>query len=193
MLDSRELTSPPIPLSSLPPSSAGSGPTYALLVESLDDEHEVSVVRGAALTARTRLADERFRSFARHARSAMLGDPSALALAASEELPRLGVEACVVAGLQDGPDPNRDARVLFGFGPGGRRAGGEVIALRSLPAHPLFQRSPRLRVLLPIISDGQPLGAALFALSALDGVLLEELGDLLGTVLRVSSLVRARG
>jgi DNA-binding LacI/PurR family transcriptional regulator len=145
-----------------------------------------------AETARTRLADERFRAFARHARSAMLDEPSALAVAAAEELPRLGVEACVVAGLNDGADPNRDARVLFGFGPGGRRAGGEVISLRSLPAHTLFHRSPSLRVLLPIVSKGEPLGAALFALSALDGALLEELGDLLGSVLRVSALVRAR-
>lgn len=141
-------------------------------------------------TARARQADERFRAFAKHARSAMLGDPGALALAAAEELPRLGVEACLVAASTDPRAPSGEARVLFGFGPGGRRAAGELVELRNLPAHGLFHRSSRLRVLLPIVSDGRALGAALFALAAFDGTLLEDLGDLLGTVLRVSSLVR---
>lgn len=158
--------------------------------------HDARVVASSivlqAETARARQADERFRAFAKHARSAMLGEPAALALAAAEELPRLGVDACLVAGLLDARGPDGDARVLFGFGPGGRRAGGEIMSLRALPAHGLFQRSARLRVLLPIVADGRALGAALFALATLDGTLLEDLGELLGTVLRVSALARAR-
>jgi hypothetical protein len=91
----------------------------------------------------------------------------------------------------DALDPEKPGRVAFGFGPAGRRAGGEEIWPRSLPFHPLFERSRRALILLPISLSARPLGVALLSVSAVDGTLFEDLREFLGTALGVGFLKRA--
>jgi hypothetical protein len=65
--------------------------------------------------------------------------------------------------------------------------------MRLLARHPLFERAGRALVLLPVALDRRPLGALLLSVSALDGVLFEDLREFFGTVLAVNELRRKAG
>ncbi len=162
-----------------------------------DAIHEARVV-ASAFTAqsealRVREAAARVRRFESRVRGLMFDSTPALAEIAAEELSQLGIEAALLAELGPSGDPADPARVVFGFGAGGRRAGGEEIAMRLLAHHPLFERTGRALVLLPVVLERRPLGALLLSVSALDGVLFEDLREFFGTVLGVSQLRRKAG
>lgn len=145
-----------------------------------------------AEAARVRAPFHRFQHFARHAYSTLFADPANLSHAAAEQLPQLGVEACAVARISDPSRADPDVKVQIGFGPGGRRAGGETIPLSSLVSHGLLARSARTRVLMPLIVSGEPVGVVMLAVSSLDGAMLEQLRDLFGVVLKVAALGRSQ-
>lgn len=162
-----------------------------------DAIHEARVV-ASAFTAqsealRVRDSAARVRRFESRVRGLMFDSPSGLAEVAAQELAELGIEAALLAELGPSGDPAHPARVVFGFGSAGRRAGGEEIALRSLAHHPLFERTGRALVLLPVVLERRPLGALLLSVSALDGALFEDLREFFGTVLAVNQLRRRAG
>lgn len=182
-----------IRLQSLP--CVASDPTMRARLE--DAVHEARLV-AAAFTAqseamRVREASSRVRRFESRVRGRMFDSLHDLAEIAAEELPALGIEAAVLAELAPSGDPGHPARVVFGFGGAGRRAGGEELSLRSLPHHPLFERAGRALVLLPVVLERRPLGALLLSVSSLDGALFEDLREFFGTVLGVSQLLRRAG
>jgi DNA-binding LacI/PurR family transcriptional regulator len=162
-----------------------------------DAIHEARAV-ASAFTAlsealRVREAAGRVRAFESRVRALLFDAPSTLAEVAAEELTELGIEAALLAELAPSGDPSHPARVVFGFGAGGRRAGGEEVALRSVAHHPLFERTGRALVLLPVILGRRPLGALLLSVSSLDGALFEDLREFFGTVLAVLQLRRKAG
>ena len=133
---------------------------------------------------------ERFKKFERRARAAMLAHPDALSAVAADELPALGIEACVVASFTRPDETGGPMRLLFGFGRGGARARSETLSLRALPVHPLLERASRALIVLPITLETKPLGVAVVSVTHIDGTLLEDLRDFLATVLGVSALSR---
>jgi hypothetical protein len=117
----------------------------------------------------------------------MFGDVKELSLVAAEELPALGVEACVVARLRPPDALGRDVEVLFGFGPQGQRVLPELQSLHALIAHAVFKNAGTALFALPITFLDQPLGVAVLSVAAADGPLHEELREVLSTVLKVLS------
>lgn len=157
--------------------------------------HEARILVGAigaqAEARHQGILGDRFRAFSKQARAAVFGDEAVLSEIAAQNLPALGVDACVIAELDDSGDLERDTSVVFGFGPGGRRLRGERLPPRALASYPLVRRAGRALFLLPIVCAGQPLGAAVLCASTIDGLILEDLRDLLGTLLAVCRLRRA--
>jgi DNA-binding LacI/PurR family transcriptional regulator len=140
--------------------------------------------------ARVRDAVERFRHFERRARAAILAHPQELSAIAADELPALGVEACVVAAFTRPDETGGPLRLLFGFGRGGTRARSESTSLRSLPLHPLLERASRALIVLPVTLETQPLGVAIVSVTHIDGTMLEDLRDFLATVLGVAAIAK---
>jgi DNA-binding LacI/PurR family transcriptional regulator len=138
--------------------------------------HEVTTSRG-------RTAVLRLTTLERSLRHAMFGGPDELSRVAASSLPELGVEACVVVDLVEPNNLSGGARVYFGFGPNGRLARREPVALELLTSHELVARSGRGLILLPVILRGRALGVALFSVVSVDGDLLEEAADLFGPAL----------
>jgi len=162
----------------------------------LEDVLHEARITASALTAqsealRLREMTTRLRRFEARARSVMFDDPRLIADVAAEELPPFGIEAMLVTELDAPHDVTRPGRVVFGFGPGGRRAGGEEIWPRALPFHPLLERSRRALVLLPVALRDRPLGVALLSVSTVNGTLFEDLREFLGAVLAVGALKRS--
>jgi hypothetical protein len=162
-----------------------------------DTIHEARVV-AAAFTAqseaiRVREATSRVRRFESRARAVMFDSPEDLAEVAAAELSELGIDAALLAELSASGNAHLPVRVVFGFGAGGRRAGGEEIALSFLPHHSLFERSGRALVMLPVVLDRRPLGVLMLSVSALDGTLFEDLREFFSTVLAVHQLRRKVG
>jgi DNA-binding LacI/PurR family transcriptional regulator len=136
---------------------------------------------------RVREAVQRFKRFERRARLAVLDNTKELSAVAADELPGIGVDACVVAELGRTDDVTGPVKVLFGFGRSGARSRGEIIPFRALPLHPLLERSSRALVVLPVALETKPLGVAIVSVNQIDGAMLEDLRDFLGTVLGISA------
>ncbi len=136
---------------------------------------------------RAQVAARRFLRFERRATTALFVNPEALGDVAAEELSPAGIEAGLLAELEPG---DTTARVLFGYGPGGRRAGSENVEPRSLPCHPLFERSGRALVMLPVVLGAEPRGVALLSVTSLDGMLFEDLAEFFGSLLGIDRLKR---
>jgi DNA-binding LacI/PurR family transcriptional regulator len=159
------------------------------LEQALHDARVAAAAFSSQLDAtRVRSAVERFRKFERRARAAMLTSPDTLSDVTAEELPALGIEACVVAAFTRPDETGGPMRLLFGFGRSGGRAQRETITMRKLPVHPLLERASRALIVLPISLEAKPLGAAVVSAVHIDGTLLEDLRDFLATVLAVSAL-----
>jgi DNA-binding LacI/PurR family transcriptional regulator len=161
----------------------------------LEDAVHDARVSASAFTAqsealRLRDANARIRRFEARARAVLFDDPKAIGDVAAEELTAFGIEALLLTELDEPNDVSKPGRVVFGFGPAGRRAGGEEIWPRALPFHPLFERSRRALVLLPVVLRDRPLGVVLLSVSSLEGPLFEELREFFGTVLGVVRLTR---
>jgi hypothetical protein len=118
----------------------------------------------------------------------MLAHPETLSEVAADELPALGIEACVVAAFTRPDETGGPMRLLFGFGRSGARARSETLSLRKLPIHPLLERASRALIVLPVTLEAKPLGAAVVSAATIDGTMLEDLRDFLATVLGVSAL-----
>lgn len=159
-----------------------------------DGLHDARVVASAflsqAVATRARASMERFRSFARHAQSVMLGNLGELSEASAELLRPLGLEACVVAELVDPARPKGTLIGRFGFGAADQRVRDLVLESETLLSHPLFDTSHQALVLLPLVNGDRPIGIALVAIAHLDGEMLVELRQLFEMVLRVNALAR---
>jgi DNA-binding LacI/PurR family transcriptional regulator len=161
------------------------------LEQALHDARVAAAAFSSQLDAtRVRESVERFRRFERRARAAMLTRPEALSTVAADELPALGIEACVVAAFTRPDETGGPIRLLFGFGRSGARARNETTSLRALPVHPLLERASRALIVLPITLETKPLGIAVVSVSGIDGTMLEDLRDFLGTILGVAALPR---
>jgi hypothetical protein len=123
----------------------------------------------------------------------MFAGGSELSVVCAAAMPQFGIEACVVAAFANAGDLASETRVVFGFGPGGKLALPQAIALPELSSHELLERSGRTQVLLPIVHGTQPLGVALVSIITLDGALLEDLSDTFAAVLMVNLMRRAAG
>ncbi len=153
----------------------------------------VSVFSEQAVERRARTARERQRAFESAMRSALFSDTAELSQAAAETLPELGVDACVVAALEQPNDTAGGARLLFGFSAHDRIAVASPTQINRLPAHPLLEHSGRLLVLLPLVAFGRALGAAVVAMSRVPGDELEQFREFLGMALDMLRRVRDRG
>jgi DNA-binding LacI/PurR family transcriptional regulator len=143
----------------------------------------VSVFGEQAGERRARTARERRRAFESAMRSALFSGTGKLSRAAAETLPELGVDACVVAALEQPNDAAGGARVLFGFGAQERIVAGSLIELDRLPAHPLVGQDEGAVVLLPLVAFGQALGAAVVTTARVPDDELEHIREFLGTIL----------
>ena len=159
------------------------------LEQAVHDARVVAASFASQLDAtRVRESVERFKRFERRARTAMLARPEELSNVAAEELPGLGIEACVVASFTRPEETGGPLRLLFGFGRSGARGKSETLSLRALPVHPLLERASRTLVALPVTLENEPLGLAIVSVVAVDGTMLEDLRDFLATVLAVAAL-----
>jgi DNA-binding LacI/PurR family transcriptional regulator len=158
--------------------------------------HDAQVAVGAIVAqsaaASARHVSDRHRPFRRRMQSLMFGDVRELSQVTAEELPALGVEACVVARLRAPDALGRDVELLFGFGPQGQRVSPELQSSQALIAHPVFKNAGTALFALPVTFLDQPLGFAVLSVAAADGPLHEELREVLSTVLKVLSLGGAR-
>jgi DNA-binding LacI/PurR family transcriptional regulator len=157
--------------------------------QALHDARVAAAAFSSQLDAtRVRGAVERFRRFERRTRAAMLAHPETLSNVAADELPALGIEACLVASFTRPDETGGPLRLLFGFGRTGGRARSESISLRELPLHPLLERASRALVVLPVTLETTPLGVAVVSLTHIDGTILEDFRDFMATVLGVREL-----
>jgi sigma-B regulation protein RsbU (phosphoserine phosphatase) len=134
----------------------------------------------------TRATMARTRTLAGQVHEHMFGSPADVSRALAEHLPALGVDACVIAALAAGSEPDRLTRVGFGFGLGKGHPDPETVRLSRLVEHPWVQDS-RTLFLLPITLGAEPLGAAVFSVTTqfARSDLLEDLRELFSTVLKV--------
>ena len=168
------------------PCVASDSAARALLEDVLHDAQVVAgalVAQGAAATARD--TGVRYRAFARTIKALMFGDLKGLSQAAAEQLPHFGIEACVVARLPTPGEVGLEVQVLFGFGPGGQRALPERHALLSLVSHAVLADVGSALFVLPITLQDQALGVVVLSVAKVDGAFLEDLRELLSTVLKV--------
>jgi DNA-binding LacI/PurR family transcriptional regulator len=153
----------------------------------------VSIFSEQAVERRTRTARERQRTFENTMRSALFSNTAELSQAAAETLPELGLDACVVAALDEPDDRARGARLLFGFGGRDRISVAAPTQINRLPAHPLLEHGGRVRVLLPLVAFGRTLGAAVVTMARVPDDELEQLREFLGMALDILRHMRDRG
>jgi hypothetical protein len=162
--------------------------------EALHDARVFAAAFGSeAVASRIRLERDRVHAFQRALRAAMISGFTEVSRVCAAAFPGFGIEACVVAALGRAGDVASEARVVIGFGPGGKIAANEPIALDALPSHELLERSGRTQMLLPIVYRSQPLGAALVSVVTLDAMFLEDLRDAFSTVLMVRAMKAGSG
>ena len=143
----------------------------------------VSVFSEHAGERRARVARDRRRAFESAMRAARRSETAQLSQAAAETLPELGVEACVVASLEQPDDMAGKARLLFGFGARERIMSASPIQLNRLSSDPLLEHSGRVLVLLPLVASGHTLGVAVVAMARVPDDEVEQLREILGTAL----------
>lgn len=138
-----------------------------------------------AAVAATRGAMSRTRVFSRRLAEELFGTSADVSRLLSEQLPGLGIDACVVGTLVR--DSDGDAlRVSFGFSPSSGHPDPVTLPLRRLTEHPFVENSRTLFV-LPILHGAEQLGLGVFSLAAQpQGDLLEDLREQLSTVLKVA-------
>lgn len=159
------------------------------LEEALHDARVFASAFGSeAMASRIRHERDRTNAFQRDLRAAMISGTTEVAKVCAAALPAFGIEACVVAALTKPGEVKSEARVVLGFGPGGKLATTEPIALDALPSHELLERSGRTQMLLPILYRSQPLGVALISVVTLDAMFIEDLRDAFSAVLMVRGM-----
>jgi DNA-binding LacI/PurR family transcriptional regulator len=164
------------------------------LEDSLDEARIlVSVFSEQAAERRARTACERRRVFEHAMRSALFSETAKLSQAAAETLPEIGVDACVVAALEQPDDVAGGARLVLGFGARDRILVAAPTQIGRLPVHPLLEHAGRALVLLPLVAAGQTLGAAVVATTRVPDDELEQLREFLGTALDMLRRVSSRG
>lgn len=172
------------------PCVAGDATARDRLEAVLHDARAFAALFGHELSkSRQRQLIEHLTSFEQTMRSVMFGSPEEVSRAAAASLPAFGVEACVVAGLNQPGDVSAGARVQFGFGPQGRIARREPVALAALTSHELVARSGRTLIMMPVVLRARALGVALFSVLSIDGDFLEEAADAFGPALASSKPV----
>jgi DNA-binding LacI/PurR family transcriptional regulator len=139
-------------------------------------------VAGSTLRANLR----RTRTLARAVQEHMFGKPLAVSKVLAEQLPALGVDACVVAAIAGETAQGLLGEVCLGFAPGKGHPEPEGVLLSRLIEHPLVEQG-RALFLLPIALGSEPLGVAAFSVTMqlTHGELLEDLRELLAPVLKV--------
>ena len=142
---------------------------------------------GEAIESKWKRQAELFDRFEHVAHRAMFQPSVLLGELLQQPLAALGVEACVVAALDRPGDVPGEATVLFAVG-AGAPSSGETTPLWALPQHQALQHRGHALILLPLCADRLPLGAAVLAVSHIDGALLEELRAWFGALVRVAAL-----
>lgn len=134
----------------------------------------------------TRAELRRTRILAREVHEQMFGKPATVSRVLAEQLPGMGVDACVVAALSTNTDRPSLGEVCLGFAPGKGHPAPEAVPLARLVDHPLVEQG-RTLFLLPIALGSEPLGVAAFSVTTqlARGELLEDLRELLAPVLKV--------
>lgn len=164
------------------------------LEEALHDARVFASAFGnEALASRIRHERDRSNAFQRALRGAMITGAAEVSRVCAAALPEFGIEACVVAALSQPGNVKSEARVVIGFGPGGKLASTEPIALDALPSHELLERSGRTQLLLPIVHGSEPRGVALISIVSLDSTFLEDLRDAFAAVLVVLAMKAGSG
>lgn len=173
------------------PCVAGSADAREKLEDALHEARVLTSVWSEETTNhRFRSARELERTFQGALRSALFSGPAELSRVVAERLPDFGIDACVVAALDEPGNPAGDARLLFGFGPGARIAAVESTSLALLPKHPLLENGGRA-VALPLDAGGRAVGVAMLCLTKAPEHELEALREFLGTA--VDLLARPGG
>lgn len=128
----------------------------------------------------------RSRTLARAVQEHMFGKPFGVSRVLAEQLPALGVDACVVAAIAGETAQGLLGEVCLGFAPGKGHPDPEGVLLSRLIEHPLVEQG-RTLFLLPIALGSEPLGVAVFSVTTqlAHGELLEDLRELLAPVLKV--------
>jgi DNA-binding LacI/PurR family transcriptional regulator len=128
----------------------------------------------------------RTRALARAVQEQMFGKPAAVSRVLAEQLPPLGIDACVVAAIAEESERGLVGEVCLGFAPGKGHPESEGVLLSRLIEHPLVEQG-RALFLLPIALGDEPLGVAAFSVTTqlTHGELLEDLRELLAPVLKV--------
>lgn len=141
------------------------------------------LVQAAVASARGALS--RARAFSRRLAEELFGTSADVSRLLAEQLPGLGIDACIVATLMR--DPGGDAaRVSFGFSPSSGHPDPVTLPLSRLTEHP-FVETARTLFVLPIVHGTEQLGLGVFSLAGqLQGDLLEDLREQLSTVLKVA-------
>jgi hypothetical protein len=147
---------------------------------------------GEVIESRWKYEAELFDRFEHKAHRALFQEGVHLGQILQQPLAALGVEACVVAALDRPGNVHGNATVLFAVG-AGPRSSGETTALWALPLHPALHRMGRALLLLPLCAEQQPLGAAVMAVSNINGALFENLRAWFSTLVRVAAIRRGGG
>lgn len=103
----------------------------------------------------------------------------ALARAATESLPPLGIDAAVVAALAAPGDVKSDAVVLFDFGSTGVPAPRRPQPLSEILSQQLDGPTKRTLLAMPIVVSGRPTGLAILSLTRFDREVLLEIQNTL--------------
>lgn len=158
--------------------------------EKLEDAlHEARILTSVwseeASTRRARTARELERTFQSALRPVLFSGPAELSRVVAERLPDFGIEACVVAGLDEPGNAGGGAQFLFGFGAGARILASEPTPLASVPQHPLLANGGRVVVALPLEARARAVGVAMLCLAKGPEHELEWLREYLGAALDV--------
>lgn len=140
---------------------------------------------GQAQANLTRALHDRFRDFRSSFRSRMFGAATGLSRSLADHLPDMGVEACLVAAFAEPDEVNSEASIVFGFSPDGSIASPSRCSIKTLPNSPLLGRSGRPQVLLPLVFDGEAIGATVMSVRELNGDILEELMELFAVAAKI--------
>jgi DNA-binding LacI/PurR family transcriptional regulator len=146
----------------------------------------VTTMLAQAAASSARAALQRSRDLSRHLKENMFGDATSVSRALNEQLPSLGVDACVVAALTGNGPGGWLGQLCFGFAPGKPHPKPERLPLSKLLDHPMLEQC-RTVFLLPITLGNEPLGVAALSVTSqlARSELLEDLGDLLSIALKV--------
>lgn len=171
------------------PCVSGNSDARDRLEDAMADAQMVATTMLAQVAASAlRASLQRARDLSRHVQESMFDRPSTISRVLSEDLPGLGVDACLVAALVSGGPDGWHGQLRFGFAPGKGHPEPETLPLTKLSEHPMLEQC-RTLFLLPITLASEPLGVAALSVTSqlARSELLEDLRELFAIVLKVQA------